>query len=37
LSEPFQSRLSEHELRSLGTFPLKGVDQPQAIFAPAES
>jgi len=35
LSEPFQSRLSEHELRSLGTFPLKGVDEPQAIFAPA--
>jgi len=35
LSEPFQSRLSERELRSLGTFPLKGVDEPQAIFAPA--
>jgi adenylate cyclase len=34
LSEPFQSRLSER-LRSLGTFPLKGVDEPQAIFAPA--
>jgi adenylate cyclase len=36
LSEPFQSRLSEHELRSLGSYPLKGVDEPQAIFAPVE-
>jgi adenylate cyclase len=36
LSEPFQSRLSEHELRRLGSFPLKGVDEPQAIFAPVE-
>jgi adenylate cyclase len=36
LSEPFQSRLSEHDLRSLGTFPLRGVDEPQSIFAPAE-
>jgi adenylate cyclase len=36
LSEPFQSRLSEHDLRSLGIFPLRGVDEPQSIFAPAE-
>jgi adenylate cyclase len=36
LSEPFQSRFSEHELRSLRTFPLRGVDQPQAIFAPED-
>jgi adenylate cyclase len=37
LSEPFQRRLSEHELRSLGIVALKGVDQPQAIFAPLEA
>jgi adenylate cyclase len=37
LSEPFQRRLSEHEFRSLGTFSLRGIDQPQSIFAPVES
>ena len=36
LSEPFQGRLFEHDLRRLGTFPLRGVDEPQAIFAPVE-
>ncbi len=34
LSDAFQSRLSEQELRRLGAFPLKGVDEAQAVFAP---
>ncbi|HET7210406.1 MAG TPA: adenylate/guanylate cyclase domain-containing protein [Methyloceanibacter sp.] len=34
LSNAFQSRLSEQELRRLGVFPLKGVDEAQAVFAP---
>lgn len=34
LSEAFQDRLSEHELRNLGTFNLKGIDQAQTLFAP---
>jgi len=37
LSSPFQSRLSEHELKNIGSFPLKGVGQPQTVFAPVES
>jgi adenylate cyclase len=37
LSSSFQSRLSEHELQNLGAFPLKGVGQPQTVFAPVES
>jgi adenylate cyclase len=36
LSEAFQCRLSEHNLRDLGAFSLKGVDQPQTVFAPVE-
>ena len=36
LSEPFEGCLFEHDLRRLGTFPLRGVDEPQAIFAPVE-
>jgi adenylate cyclase len=34
LSNSFRIRLSEHELRDLGAFPLKGVDQAQTVFAP---
>jgi adenylate cyclase len=34
LSNSFQSRLSEHELRNLGAFSLKGIDQAQTVFAP---
>jgi adenylate cyclase len=34
LSNAFQTRLSEHELRNLGEFRLKGVDHAQTIFAP---
>jgi adenylate cyclase len=34
LSNAFQGRLSEVELRKLGPFPLKGVDEPQTVFAP---
>jgi adenylate cyclase len=34
LSDAFQRRLSEQELRRLGAFPLKGVDEAQAVFAP---
>jgi adenylate cyclase len=34
LSNAFQTRLSEHELRNLGEFRLKGIDHAQTIFAP---
>ena len=34
LSDAFQSRLSEQELRNLGAFSLKGVDEAQTLFAP---
>jgi adenylate cyclase len=34
LSDSFQSRLAEPELRKLGTFSLKGVDEAQTVFAP---
>jgi len=34
LSESFQRHLSEHELRNLGAFALKGVDEAQTVFAP---
>ncbi len=34
LSDIFQSHLSEQELRELGAFPLKGVAEAQAVFAP---
>jgi adenylate cyclase len=34
LSDAFQTRLSEQELRRLGSFPLKGVAAAQAVFAP---
>jgi adenylate cyclase len=34
LSNTFQTRLSEHELRNLGEFRLKGIDHAQTIFAP---
>ena len=34
LSDAFQSRLSEQELRDLGSFSLKGVDEAQTVFAP---
>jgi adenylate cyclase len=37
LSNSFQSRLSEHELRNLGAYSLKGIDQAQTVFAPLES
>ena len=37
LSTSFQKRLSEHELQELGTFPLKGVDQAQTVFAPVSA
>ena len=36
LSDSFQRRLSEHELRNLGAFALKGVEQEQTVFAPIE-
>jgi adenylate cyclase len=36
LSDSFQCRLSEHELRNLGAFSLKGVDRQQTVFAPVE-
>ena len=36
LSQSFQSRLSEHELRNLGAFALKGIDEPQPLFAPVD-
>jgi adenylate cyclase len=36
LSNSFQGRLSEHELKNLGAFSLKGVDQAQTVFAPVE-
>ena len=34
LSNAFQTRLSEHELRNLGAFSLKGVNHAQTVFAP---
>ncbi len=34
LSDAFQERLAEHELRELGAFSLKGVDEAQTVFAP---
>ena len=34
LSDAFQERLAEHELRKLGAFELKGVDEAQTVFAP---
>jgi adenylate cyclase len=34
LSDAFQGRLSEQELRNLGTFSLKGVDKTEALFSP---
>jgi adenylate cyclase len=34
LSDAFQSRLSEQELRELGAFSLKGIDGAQTVFAP---
>ena len=34
LSDAVQSRLSEQELRNLGAFSLKGVDDAQTVFAP---
>jgi adenylate cyclase len=37
LSKPFQGRLAEHELRNLGAFRLKGIDQEQTVFAPSDS
>jgi hypothetical protein len=36
LSRTFQSRLSEHELRNLGGFALKGIDEEQTVFAPVD-
>jgi class 3 adenylate cyclase len=36
LSHPFQTRLSEHELRNLGGFALKGIDDEQTVFAPID-
>jgi adenylate cyclase len=36
LSHPFQTRLSEHELRNLGGFALKGIDEEQTVFAPVD-
>ena len=36
LSDSFRRRLSEHELRNLGTFTLKGVEHEQTVFAPIE-
>jgi len=37
LSSSFQSRLSEHELRNLGAFDLKGVAEKQTVFAPVDA
>lgn len=34
LSDAFQRRLSEQELRNLGAFSLKGIDEAQTLFAP---
>ncbi len=34
LSNSFQRCLSDHELRNLGAFFLKGIDQAQTVFAP---
>jgi adenylate cyclase len=34
LSNAFQSHLSDHELRNLGAFSLRGIDQAQTVFAP---
>jgi len=34
LSDAFQSRLSEQELRNLGPFSLKGLGEAQTLFAP---
>jgi len=36
LSRAFQNRLSEHELRNLGDFALKGIDDEQTVFAPVD-
>ncbi|HUU66555.1 MAG TPA: adenylate/guanylate cyclase domain-containing protein, partial [Methyloceanibacter sp.] len=36
LSGPFKSHLSEHELKTIGSFPLKGVGEPQAVYAPVD-
>jgi adenylate cyclase len=36
LSGPFKAHLSEHELKNIGSFPLKGVGEPQTVFAPVE-
>jgi adenylate cyclase len=37
LSQSFQCRLSEHELRNLGAFALKGIDEQQTVFAPVDA
>jgi len=37
LSHSFQGRLSEHELRNLGGFALKGIDAEQTVFAPVDA
>jgi adenylate cyclase len=37
LSSSFQGRLSEHELRNLGGFALKGVAEKQTVFAPVDT
>jgi adenylate cyclase len=37
LSDAFQLRLSEHELRNLGAYALKGIGQKQTVFCPIES
>ena len=37
LSDAFQSRLSEQDLRNLGAFSLKGVDEAQTLFAPVST
>jgi adenylate cyclase len=37
LSQSFQCRLSEHELRNLGGFALKGIDAEQTVFAPIDA
>lgn len=34
LSKPFQAYLSEHEVRDLGPFSLKGINETQTLFAP---
>jgi len=36
LSGPFKAHLSEYELKNIGSFPLKGVGEPQTVFAPVE-